>query len=62
MNPRITLTRSNGFDTTNGTIEIIWIVSQDEWLEARKKLLEKEKQFTRLQDELEIWSAAACPG
>jgi len=27
-------------------------VSRDEWLAARKGLLEKEKQFTRLQDEL----------
>ena len=39
---------------TNGTIEKHRIVSQDEWLEARKKLLEKEKQFTRLQDELNL--------
>ena len=39
---------------TNGTIEKQRIVSQDEWLEARKKLLEKEKQFTRLQDELNL--------
>jgi len=30
------------------------IVSQDEWLDARKKLLEKEKQFTKLQDELNV--------
>jgi len=28
------------------------IVSREEWLEARTRLLEKEKQFTRLQDEL----------
>jgi predicted dithiol-disulfide oxidoreductase (DUF899 family) len=28
------------------------IVSRDEWLEARKKLLSKEKEFTRLRDEL----------
>jgi len=28
------------------------IVSREEWLEARKALLEKEKQFTRLRDEL----------
>src|SRR5690348_12582299 len=28
------------------------IVSPDEWLEARKKLLAREKEFTRLQDEL----------
>ena len=27
-------------------------VSRDEWLAARKGLLEKEKQFTRLHDEL----------
>jgi predicted dithiol-disulfide oxidoreductase (DUF899 family) len=28
------------------------VVSKDEWIEARKRLLEKEKQFTRLQDQL----------
>lgn len=28
------------------------IVSRDEWLSARKALLEKEKEFTRLQDQL----------
>jgi len=28
------------------------VVSSQEWLEARKKLLVKEKQFTRLQDEI----------
>ena len=28
------------------------VVSADEWLEARKTLLEKEKEFTRLRDEL----------
>ena len=28
------------------------VVSHDEWLEARMNLLEKEKEFTRLQDEL----------
>lgn len=28
------------------------VVSRDEWLEARKALLAKEKEFTRLQDEL----------
>ncbi len=28
------------------------VVSQDEWLAARKELLAKEKQFTRLRDEL----------
>jgi len=28
------------------------IVSPEEWLQARKRLLEKEKEFTRLRDEL----------
>lgn len=28
------------------------VVSRDEWLAARKELLEKEKEFTRLRDEL----------
>ena len=28
------------------------IVSHDDWIEARKRLLEKEKDFTRLRDEL----------
>jgi predicted dithiol-disulfide oxidoreductase (DUF899 family) len=28
------------------------VVSQDEWIEARKRLLAKEKEFTRLRDEL----------
>jgi predicted dithiol-disulfide oxidoreductase (DUF899 family) len=28
------------------------VVSSDEWLEARRSLLEKEKEFTRLRDEL----------
>ena len=28
------------------------VVSKDEWLEARKRLLAKEKEFTRLRDEL----------
>ena len=28
------------------------IVTRDEWLEARKKLLSKEKEFTRLRDQL----------
>jgi predicted dithiol-disulfide oxidoreductase (DUF899 family) len=39
---------------TDGTTETHRIVSQDQWLEARKRLLEKEKQFTRLQDELNL--------
>jgi predicted dithiol-disulfide oxidoreductase (DUF899 family) len=30
------------------------IVSRDEWLEARRELLEEEKQFTRLRDQLSI--------
>ena len=28
------------------------IVSSEEWLEARKKFLQKEKEYTRLRDEL----------
>ena len=28
------------------------IVSREEWLEARKKLLSQEKEFTRLRDQL----------
>ena len=36
----------------NDTTQKHTIVSEQEWLEARKKLLAKEKQFTRLQDEL----------
>ena len=28
------------------------IVSRDEWIEARKRLLLKEKEFTRLRDQL----------
>jgi predicted dithiol-disulfide oxidoreductase (DUF899 family) len=28
------------------------IVSRDEWLEARKILLQEEKDFTRLRDQL----------
>ena len=28
------------------------VVGHDEWLEARKKLLAKEKEFTRARDEL----------
>jgi len=30
------------------------IVSRDEWLKARRKLLEEEKQFTRLRDQLSL--------
>jgi len=30
------------------------IVSRDEWLDARRKLLEEEKQFTRLRDQLSL--------
>jgi len=30
------------------------IVSRDEWLEARRELLEEEKQFTRLRDQLSL--------
>ena len=28
------------------------VVSSDQWTEARKKLLEKEKEFTKLRDQL----------
>jgi hypothetical protein len=28
------------------------VVSRDDWVEARKQFLAKEKQFTRLRDEL----------
>jgi len=28
------------------------IVSADQWIKARKELLKKEKQFTRLRDDL----------
>ena len=28
------------------------VVNKDEWLQARKKLLAKEKEFTRLRDEM----------
>lgn len=34
------------------TYELPRIVSRDEWLEQRKQLLAKEKEFTRLRDEL----------
>jgi len=37
---------------TDGTIASHKIVTEEEWLDARKKLLAKEKQFTRMQDEL----------
>ena len=33
-------------------MELRKIVSQDEWLAARKQHLKKEKEFTRLRDEL----------
>jgi predicted dithiol-disulfide oxidoreductase (DUF899 family) len=36
------------------TMENRKIVTQDEWLEARKKLLAKEREFTRMQDELNL--------
>jgi predicted dithiol-disulfide oxidoreductase (DUF899 family) len=39
---------------TDGTFENPAIVSEEEWLEARKKLLAKEKEFTRMQDELNL--------
>jgi predicted dithiol-disulfide oxidoreductase (DUF899 family) len=33
------------------------LVSQDEWIAARKQLLVKEKEFTRLRDQLDHMSA-----
>src|ERR1051326_2986160 len=37
---------------TDANFENHAIVSDEEWLEARKKLLVKEKEFTRMEDEL----------
>jgi predicted dithiol-disulfide oxidoreductase (DUF899 family) len=37
---------------TQSTVERPKVVSQEEWLEARKKFLDKEKQFTRQGDAL----------
>ena len=37
---------------TTNTLEPRRIVSNDEWLEHRKKLLQKEKELTRLRDQL----------
>ena len=37
---------------TTGTVEKTKVVSPAEWLTARKELLAKEKEFTRLRDEL----------
>jgi predicted dithiol-disulfide oxidoreductase (DUF899 family) len=31
------------------------IVSHREWIEARRELLQKEKEFTRLRDQLSQW-------
>lgn len=39
---------------TDSTVENHRVVSPEEWLEARTKLLEKEKQLTLLQDELNL--------
>jgi predicted dithiol-disulfide oxidoreductase (DUF899 family) len=41
-----------GFVMTKSTIEHPKVVSQAEWLAARKKLLAKEKEFTRLRDQM----------
>ena len=38
------------------------IVSQDEWVAARKQLLVKEKEFTRLRDSARRASGARCLG
>lgn len=38
--------------TLNATAATHGIVSPEEWLQARKRLLEKEKEFTRMRDEL----------
>src|SRR5215831_9198152 len=37
---------------SDSTFENHPVVTKEEWLEARKKLLVKEKEFTRVQDEL----------
>src|SRR5438128_11083038 len=41
-----------GFIMTKSTIKRQKVVSEAEWLKARKKLLAKEKEFTRLRDQL----------
>ena len=38
------------------------VVSQDEWLAARKALLAKEKEFTKARDALSAAAARRCPG
>jgi len=38
--------------TATTKVELPRVVSQAEWLAARKELLGKEKEFTRLRDEL----------
>ena len=40
--------------TETATIELPRVATRDEWLAARKELLAKEKEFTRLKDELNI--------
>jgi predicted dithiol-disulfide oxidoreductase (DUF899 family) len=41
-----------GITMTETRLENHQVVSQAKWLEARKELLAKEKEFTRLRDEL----------
>ena len=43
-------------DVTTATAELTShkVVSEQEWVEARKALLEKEKQYTRMRDELSL--------
>ena len=38
--------------TASGRTIAPQVVSQDQWLAARKQLLKKEKEFTKLRDEL----------
>jgi len=44
------LKRSEG----NSNVEDHTVVSREDWLKARKKLLLKEKKFTRIQDDLSL--------
>ena len=38
------------------------VVSQEEWLAARKALLTKEKEFTKARDQLSAGAARRCRG
>jgi predicted dithiol-disulfide oxidoreductase (DUF899 family) len=44
--------RKGGMNKMETNVENRRIANQGEWIEARKKLLAKEKEFTRLRDEL----------